>query len=252
MSELVGLGCLLVGLCFGTPHAGAEEILVSAAASLTDALQAVAKAYDVRSQTRILFNFGSSSELARQIAEGAPADIFFSADLQQMENLRKQGLIEAGSLKNILSNQLVIVALKGSRLAVRSASDLLSAKIKRIALAEPSSVPAGIYARKYLEAEGIWEKVKNKIIPAINVRAALASVESGNVDVAVVYRTDAAISQEAEIVYEIPKERAPKIVYPVALIKYSRAKQAARDFFGFLFTKAAKAVFQRYGFIVLP
>ncbi len=245
----VALAVLALALTLATTVRA--DILVSAAASLTDVLQAIAKTYPGRDQAEIVFNFGASSELARQIAEGAPADVFFSADLQQMDRLQNRGLIETGSVKNILSNELVVVALKGSRVAVRSAADLLNPTINRIALAEPSSVPAGIYARKYLESEGVWQKVKDKVVPAMDVRAALASVESGNVDVGIVYRTDAAISKEAQIIYEIPKDRGPKIVYPVGLIRSSRNKRAARDFLAFLLTKNARAIFQRYGFIVL-
>ncbi len=251
MKRILLLASLLLPLSLFNSSVRGEEIVVSAAVSLTDALQEVAEAYHLKSQTHIVFNFGSSSELARQIDEGAPVDIFFSADVEKMDSLEKKGLIESGSLKKMLSNRLVIVALRDSGLAIRSPRDLLRPEIKRIALAEPSSVPAGIYARKYLLGEALWEELKHKVIPVLDVRAALASVESGNVDVGIVYRTDAAVSKTVRIAYEIPRERGPKIVYPVAVMKHSRKKQAARDFSSFVSSKKAKEIFQRYGFVVL-
>ena len=129
----------------------ADEILVSAAASLTDVLNDISKGYQSKSKNTVKFNFGPSSGLARQIEEGAPADIFFSADLPQMDNLDKKGRLEPGTRKNLLSNQLVIIVPADSKLAISSPKDLLKADIKRIALAEPSSVPVGVYSSKYLD-----------------------------------------------------------------------------------------------------
>lgn len=246
------IAILLVVLSLGlSMPVRAEEMLVSAAVSLTDALKEIGKAYESKGKNKVRFNFGASSDLARQIDEGAPVDLFFSADLEKMELLEKKGRIERGSQKNLLSNQLVIVVPRDSKLTVRSSRDLLRADVKRIALAEPSSVPAGIYAKKYLESEGVWEKVKDKVVPVLDVRAALASVESGNVEAGIVYRTDAAISKKVKVLYEVPREKGPKIVYPVALIKESRNKEAARDFVRFLLSDTGKRIFEKYGFTVL-
>lgn len=233
------------------PSAKAAEIMVSAAISLSDALTEIGSAFQSRSQVKVTFNFGASSELARQIDEGAPVDLFFSADLEKMELLGKKRRIEKGSQKNLLSNQLVIVVPRDSKLTVRSSRDLLRADVKRIALAEPSSVPAGIYAKKYLEGEGVWEKVKDKVVPVLDVRAALASVESGNVEAGIIYKTDAAISRKAKVIYEVPREKGPKIIYPVALIKESGNKEAAGDFIRFLLSNNGKRIFEKYGFTVL-
>ena len=229
----------------------ADEILVSAAASLTDVLKEIAAGYQAKSKHTVRFNFGPSNGLARQIEEGAPADIFFSADLLQMYNLDKNGRLEQGTRKNLLSNQLVIVAPADSKIAISSPRDLLKPDIKRIALAEPSSVPVGVYAAKYLTDEGLWEQVKAKIIPVQDVRATLASVESGNVDAGLVYKTDAAISKKVKISYEVPIDKGPKITYPAAIVKESKHKDAARDFVNYLVSPAAKAVFRKYGFVVL-
>ena len=229
----------------------ADEILVSAAASLTDVLKEISSGYQARSKHTVKFNFGPSNGLARQIEEGAPADIFFSADLPQMDTLDKNGRLEPGTRKNLLSNQLVIIVPGDSRLAISSPKDLLKADIKRIALAEPSSVPVGVYSSKYLTDEGLWDQVKPKVVPVQDVRATLASVESGNVEAGFVYKTDAAISKKVKIVYEVPIDKGPKITYPVAIVKESKRKDAARDFMSYVQSPAAKAAFKKYGFVVL-
>ena len=229
----------------------ADEVLVSAAASLTDALKEISAAYQAKSKHTVKFNFGPSSGLARQIDEGAPADIFFSADLPQMDGLDKKDRLEPGTRKNLLSNQLVIIVPADSKLAISSPKDLLKSDIKRIALAEPSSVPVGVYTSKYLTDEGMWDQVKPKIVPVQDVRATLASVESGNVEAGFVYKTDAAVSKKVKIVYEVPIDKGPKITYPAAIVKESKRKDAARDFLNYIQSPAAKDAFKKYGFVVL-
>lgn len=229
----------------------ADEILVSAAASLTDVLKEISSAYQAKSKHTVKFNFGPSSGLARQIEEGAPADMFFSADWPQMEKLDKSGRLEAGTRKNLLSNQLVIIAPADSKLAMSSAKDLLNTAIKRVALAEPSSVPVGVYSKKYLTDEGLWNKIEGKVVPVRDVRATLASVESGNVEAGFVYKTDAAVSKKVKIVYEVPVDKGPKITYPVAIVKESKHKDAARDFLNYVQSTAAKDAFKKYGFVIL-
>ncbi len=229
----------------------ADEILVSAAASLTDVLQEIGRGYESKSKHTVRFNFGPSSALARQIEEGAPADIFFSADLPQMDTLDKNGRLEPGTRKNLLSNQLVIIVPADSKLALSSPKDLLKTDVKKIALAEPSSVPVGVYTSKYLTDEGLWDQVKSKVVPVQDVRATLASVESGNVEAGFVYKTDAAVSKKVKIVYEVPVARGPKITYPVAIVKESKQKAVARDFLSYLQSSAARDAFKKYGFVVL-
>jgi molybdate transport system substrate-binding protein len=238
----------LTGLAQSAP---ADEILVSAAASLTDVLKEIGTGYQSKSKHTVKFNFGPSNGLARQIEEGAPADIFFSADLPQMDTLDKNGRLEPGTRKNLLSNQLVIIAPADSKLALSSPKDLLKADVKRIALAEPSSVPVGIYSSKYLTDEGLWDQIKAKVVPVQDVRATLAVVESGNVEAGFVYKTDAAVSKKVKIVYEVPIDKGPKITYPIAIVKESKRKDAARDFLTYIQSSAAKASFKKYGFVVL-
>jgi len=230
----------------------AEEITVFAAASLTDSLKEIAAAYEKTSGDRIVFNFGASSMLARQIDEGAPADIFFSADEAKMDDLAKHDRIVPSTRRSRLSNSLAIVVPADSGLTIASACDLTNAAIKRIALADPQTVPAGIYSRIYLARLKLWPLVESKIVPTDNVRAALAAVESGNVDVGMVYRTDAAISKRIKVACEIPRAEGPDISYPVALVKDSKETETARKFLHYLDSEEAAKVFGKYGFIVRP
>jgi len=231
--------------------ARADEILVSAAASLTDAMNDIGRAYQAKSKHTVKFNFGPSSGLARQIDEGAPADIFFSADIKQMDGLDKKGRLEPATRKDLLSNLLVMVVPFDSHLKLASPKDLLNPNVKKIALAEPASVPAGVYSKKYLLDEGLWKEVAAKVVPTQDVRATLAAVESGNVEAGFIYKTDAAISKKVKIVYEVPPEKGPKITYPVAIVKDSKHKSAARNFLSYLQSAEAKNIFKRYGFVVL-
>lgn len=247
----LSVAAILVVLAWTETRLWADEILVSAAASLTDVLNEIGKGYQLKSKNPVKFNYGPSSGLARQIDEGAPADIFFSADLPQMDNLDKKGRLEPGTRKNLLSNQLVIIVPADSKLAIASPKDLSKAGIKRIALAEPSSVPVGVYTSNYLADEGLWDQLKAKVVPVQDVRAALAVVESGNVEAGFVYKTDAAVSKKVKIVYEVPVDKGPKITYPVAIVKDSKRKDAARDFMSYVQSPTAKGTFKKYGFVVI-
>lgn len=251
MRKSVSVIAVFTILSWGHAHAWADEILISAAASLTDSIEEIGSTYQSQSAHDVNFNFGPSSGLARQIDEGAPADIFFSANLAQMDRLEKNGRLEPGTRKNLLSNQLVIIVPFDSKLALSSPRDLSRADVTTIVLAEPSSVPAGVYSKKYLVDQGLWDSVSSKVVPVQDVRATLASVESGNVDAGFVYKTDAAISDQVRIVYKVPFDKGPRITYPIAIVKESKQKNAARDFVRYVESPAAKEVFEKYGFIVL-
>jgi molybdate transport system substrate-binding protein len=229
----------------------AADIRVFAAASLTDAMKEVAGAYEKASGDKVIFNLGASSTLARQIEEGAPADIFFSADEAKMDGLESKGLIEKGTRKDRLSNSLVIVVATENVAAIHSPEDLASANIKRVALGDPRAVPIGVYAREYLEKLKLWEAVRPKVVATENVRAALAAVEAGNVDASIVYKTDAAISKAVKVAFEVPLEEGPKIRYPMAMVKDTREPHAAKKFFDYLSSDEAGKIFKRYGFIVI-
>lgn len=229
----------------------AADLQVFAAASLTDALQEIAGAYERESGDKVLLNLGASSTLARQIQEGAPADLFFSADEARMDSLAKEKLLLPETRKSLLSNTLVVVVPADSNLKIASAQDLASPKIRALALAEPQSVPAGIYAKQYLRSIQLWGKVIDRVVPTENVRAALAAVESGNVDAGIVYKTDAQISKEVKIAFEVPRTEGPKISYPVAVVAASRQQGAARRLLAYLESPAALEVFRRYGFLTV-
>ncbi len=223
-------------------------ILVFAAASLTDSLREIGIAWEMETGTRVVANLGGSSILARQIREGAPADLFLSADEIQMDGLEKAGLIVPGTRRSVLSNTLVIVVPADSRMKMSSERDLAEAGVQRIALAEPSSVPVGVYSKKFLEGAGIWASVAPKVIPTENVRATLAAVESGNVDAGIVYKTDAMISKRVRIAFEVPGARGPVISYPFTLVKGAPHEAEARRLLAYLTSKEARAVFAKYGF----
>lgn len=241
----------LVLMAFGAFLSRAAEINVYAAASLSDAMKQIAADYEKSSGDKIVFNFGASSFLARQISEGAPADIFFSADEAKMDDLQKKGLISPDTRKSRLSNQLVIVTASDNGAAVHSPADLASPAVKRVALADPKVVPAGIYAKEYLQKLKLWESVEPKVVPTENVRAALAAMESGNVEAGIVYKTDAAISKKVKVTYEVPIADGPKISYPMAIVKDSHQPQGAAQFLKYLDSDAAGKVFETNGFIVL-
>ncbi len=234
----------------GTAHpALGKELVVFAAASLTDALQEIGAAYEDSTGVKVRFNFAASNLLARQITAGAPADLFASADESQMDSLETGGLIADGGRIALLSNTLAIVVGANSQLAIRSEADLARPEVKSIALAEPQSVPAGIYAKKHLERLGLWKKVSDRVIPTENVRAALAAVEAGNADAAIVYMTDAAISKRVWIAYEVPVAEGPRISYPFAVLAATGDPSAARRFLDYLASGSGREVFNRHGFL---
>ena len=230
--------------------AAAATVTVFAAASLTDSLKEIALGYEKQTGDKVVFNFGASSFLARQIEEGAPADIFFSADEARMDGLEKKGLIVKDTRKSRLSNSLVIVVASEKGAAIESPKDLATGKVKRLALAEPKTVPAGVYAKEYLQKQNLWTSVEAKVIPTENVRAALAAVEAGNADAGIVYKTDATISKRIKVACEVPSKDSPAISYPMAAIKESRKLDAAKRFLMHLESDAAGRVFERFGFIV--
>jgi len=245
MKKTFTLFTLLLALAW---PAGAADITVFAAASLTDSMKQIAAAYEKTSGDKIRFNFGASSTLARQIQEGAPADIFFSADEAKMDGLKN--LIDPATRKTRLGNSLVVVVATDSALPIKSASDLTNASIQKIALADPKAVPAGVYAKAWLNQQHLWTAIEPKVVSTENVRAALAAVESGNVEAGVVYKTDAGISKKVKVAYEVPAKDAPAIRYPLALVKDSKQPEAAKKFLNYLDTPEAGDIFKKFGFVL--
>ncbi len=236
---------IILSLCASL---GAAEINVYAASSLTDALKEIGPAYEKESGDKLVFNFAASSTLARQIEEGAPADIFFSADDAQMDRAQKSDRIEAASRRDLLANSLVIVAPADSSLTLRTIADLRN--VQRIAVGDPKFVPVGVYTRGYLEKAGLWKELEPKILPTENVRAGMAVVESGNADVAFVYQTDAGVSKKVKVIFSVPPNETSPINYPAALVKQTPRKPEAEKFLKYLETDAALKIFEKFSFIV--
>jgi molybdate transport system substrate-binding protein len=227
----------------------AAEVNVYAAASLSDALTEIAAIYEKQSSDKILFNFGASSLLARQITEHAPANIFLSADEAKMDDLQKKGFLRTDTRRDLLSNSLVIVVPGDSKLAIDSPEQLVD-KAEKIAVADPRAVPAGIYTKEYLSKLDLWHKLEPKMVPTENVRTALAAVESGNVDAGFVYTTDANISKKVKVAFRVPVEKGPVIRYPVAIVKGGINDAAVEAFLHYVESGNARNIFEQYGFIV--
>ena len=224
-----------------------EPVLVSAAISLTDALVDIEKAYTASGGGPVRFNFAASNVLARQIANGAPADIFISADLVQMRYAERAGAIEPGSARQLLGNTLAVVTPSG-RASIATARALGDPSIRRIAIGDPAAVPAGLYAKQYFERQGLWRQLQRKLLSLANVRAALAAVENGGADAAIVYESDAAASTRVTLAFVVPPGDGPAIIYPMALVARSKNKAAAARFVTFLQGPQAAAIFKRYRF----
>ncbi|WP_426735499.1 molybdate ABC transporter substrate-binding protein [Myxococcus faecalis] len=229
--------------------ARAEEGLVFAAASTTDVLEELRPAFTKATGHTVVLALGSSGDLARQAMAGAPADAFLSADVARMEAVQAAGLVRRGTRVELLSNRLVVVVPVGAKVAPGGAEDLKG--LKRLVLADPAIVPAGVYAKAWLEKVGVWKDVEGKVVPALDVRGALAAVEAGRVDAGVVYATDAAQSKKVRVAFEVPSSDAPRIVYPVAALVKGKAPEVGVAFVKFLQTEPARAAFQRHGFVVL-
>jgi molybdate transport system substrate-binding protein len=229
----------------------AKPVTIYAAASLTSALEDLAgkaKAQDLDMR----LSFGSSSTLAKQVAQGAPADLYFSANVKWMDYLDQQGLIEPDTRTNLLGNALVVIAPKGETFPVRPEKgfDFAGAFTGRLALGDPSHVPAGIYTQQALQSLGWWQSLVDRLAPAVDVRAALAYVERGECAAGVVYATDAAISDGVDVLAMLPSESHTSIVYPMAVIK-GRHSPEVKKTMALLQSKPAVEIFQRYGFRVL-
>lgn len=234
----------------GTDARG-EEIIVSAAASLTDAMNEIGKAFTKQNpQTTVRFNFGSSGALQQQIEQGAPADVFASAATKEMDALQRTNHIEPGTRVDFAGNSLVLIARPGA--AVKRWDDLRSRAVRRVAISNPASVPSGRHARETLMHRGLWDTVQPKAVLGENVRQTLTYVAGGDVDAGVVFATDAQI--EARRVRVVDRAVAGRdhasITYPATVVQGSRNAAAARRFVAFLRSAAAQSILKKYGFTV--
>lgn len=240
----------LAALTMAVPGAGAQPLTVSAASSVADVVAEAGRAWSAAGGAGILVNAGGSHILARQIAAGARVDVFISADHVQMAVAERSDRLVPGATRDLLSNTLVVVVPPGSGSRTLGPRDLAGPGIARIALGNPDSVPAGVYARQWLERAGLWAAVSPKVVPTLNVRAALAAVRAGHADAGIVFATDAKTAPDVQVAFAVPAGEAPPIRYPVAVVKGGREAEAGR-FAGFLFSPAARDIFARAGFTVL-
>lgn len=227
----------------------AEGILVSAAASLTDAFNEIGKSFArTKGDRPVRFNFGASGALVRQIMAGAPADVFASAAVKEMDDLEKAGRIDVKTRVDFVSNQVVLIVPKSSRLT--GWNDLSGNTVRRIAIGNPDSVPAGRYAKETLTKRGLWASLQGRLVNAENVRQALAYVASGDAEAGVVFATDAQIEAKRirVIATAVPGKDHTPIRYPVAVLKDTRHPDLARHFVTYLRSPEAQAILKKYGF----
>ena len=236
--------------CGAAPGGGREPepLLVSAAVSLSAALEELGPQYTRAASVAVRFNFAASNVLARQIVEGAAVDAFISADEAQMGLVADAGLLEAGTRVVLLTNRLAVVTRGDWPRPLRQLADLGGQDVRRIAVGDPAAVPAGVYARQALERAGLWSIVEPRLVPTVSVRAALAAADEGNADAAIVYRTDVAAARHARLAFVLAPAEAPPIVYPAAVMTRAPNAPAARAWLQWLRGPTARATFERHGF----
>ena len=248
MVQIVCVAVLAGALLAAPPTPPSSPLLVSAAISLTDAFRDIARAYLDETGSAVRFNFAGSNVLARQIVNGAPADVFISADTVQMDYAQRAGAIDPSTRRNVVANRLAVIVPRDGPVPIQGPRDLASAAVRRIAIGDPAAVPAGQYARQYLERAGLWDALQPKLLPLANVRAALAAAQSGGVDAAIVYESDAAASDGVALAYLVPDAEAPRIVYPAAIVARSGNRADAERFLTYLQSARAREILERYRF----
>ncbi len=233
-----------------SPGSEPERPLVFAATSLINAIEEIRPAFQEKEGIELAVSYGGSQMLAQQIVRGAPADLFISAGEGPVELLAGRDLTDGGA-RSLVSNDLVVVSrMAGTPLA--SIEDLASGLVGRIAIADPDLAPAGAYARESLVNLGLWESLADKLVLSPNVRVALAYVEAGNADAALVYRTDAMASSGLRVLDIVPADTYSTVVYPAVLIRGSGGRERAEIFLDHLQTPSVREVFARYGFLPPP
>jgi molybdate transport system substrate-binding protein len=250
MTKIKLLFVLLLGavVLWGAPAYADQELTVSAAASLTNALPEIGKVFEKQHPgIKIIYNFAASGPLLQQIAQGAPVDVFASADQKTMNQAEEKKLIVPATRKNFVSNRLVLIVPMDSKLTVSGLKDLTGPQVKRVAVGNPATVPAGRYTKEALEKAGLWDKLSPKFILAESVRQVLDYVSRGEVDTGFVYSTDAAIAKGKVKVIQTVTEHAP-ILYPIAVIGSTGKQALAQSFVDFVLSPPAQEIFSKFGF----
>ncbi len=227
------------------------ELSIFAAISLTDALGEIGTAFTAETGIKVYYNFEASTTLQRQLEKGASADVFISASPRQVVALETKRLLEVGSRHDLLTNRLVIVSDETAGISVETPDSLAMPEISRIAIGHPNIVPAGTYAKEALTHFGLWETLQPQLIFGMDVRATLAYVTAGNVDIAIVYKTDTTLTENIKVLYELPSEAYTPIIYPAVVMKDSLRKQEARRFMSYLQSMQSSKVFEKHGFTFL-
>ncbi|MDJ0658730.1 MAG: molybdate ABC transporter substrate-binding protein [Crocosphaera sp.] len=226
----------------------AVTLTISAASSLQDALQEIGNLYHQQNPNiKLTYNFGSSGSLRHQIEQGAPVDVYISADGQHLDILEDKNLLLNNTRQNLLKNEVVLI-IKQNNHNIDGFSQLNSDAVSQIAIGVPDSVPAGKYAKEVLDSLKLYQSLETKLVFAKNVRQVLAYVETGNVEAGIVYSTDARISEGVKIIATAPINSHSPIIYPVAIVRDSQHPDIAQDFSRFLSSNTAKNVFAEYGF----
>ena len=223
-----------------------DSIVVLAAASMTNVLVEVGQEFESESGVEVVLSFGGSNALARQVELGAPADVVIFAGNGPMDYLEESGEIVASSRVDVLRNRLVVIGDGGSA-PLTGIRDLLTTE-GRIALADPVLAPVGLYAKQALEMSGLWKILRSRVIPTLDVRAAVGAVDTGSAAFGLVYATDVANAGGVVMVFEVPEELHDPIIYPAAVVKHRHGIDAS-EFLEFLVSDGAKAVFMRHGFV---
>jgi len=238
---------LAVTVAAGFAQAG--DLHVSAAASLTNAFTDIARSYEARHpNTKVLLNFGASGALLQQMAKGAPADVFASADAETMDAAAKQNLIANGERRNFARNSLVVIVPRDSRLAIKRLQDLAQPQVGKLAIGNPASVPAGRYTQHALAAARLWQPLAGKAINTQSVRQSLDYVARGEVDAGFVYGTDAVLMQDkVKVAFAVPLDVA--IDYPIARTATAADAAETKRFVDFVLSPAGQAVLAKYGFL---
>ncbi|SMC91960.1 molybdate ABC transporter substrate-binding protein [Rhizobium sp. RU36D] len=244
---------ILGALALAPLPAAAENLTVFAAASLKDVLGSIAGEWKAAGHGEVTLSFAGSSALAKQIEQGAPADIFLSADLQWMDYIEKAGLLADGTRVNLLGNSIVLIAPKDSTTELKIADGFALVDVlgnEKLAMANTDAVPAGVYGKAALTSLGVWDKVKDKVAQAENVRAALLLVSRAEAPLGIVYETDAKADPSVKILDRFPESSHPPIVYPGAVLKESKSAEA-KEFLAFLSGPKAVEIFKAAGFTPL-
>jgi molybdate transport system substrate-binding protein len=225
-----------------------QELIVSAAASLTNAFQEIGQKFESANPgTKVVPNFAASGPLLQQIEKGAPVDVFASADQKTMDQANEKKLILPETRKNFVSNELVLIVPLGSKIPIKSPQDLAAKEVTKVALGNPESVPVGRYTQEALTNEGLWEKLSPKFIMGDSVRQVLDYVSRGEVDAGFVFATDAAIARDKVQVVATLEKHKP-ILYPVAVVAATQKKDLAQRFIAFVLSKEGQEILSKYGF----